>query len=152
AGHYAVVVDGRETYWHVDAAGRLRDYPPGRRWCPLPPPAPAGIADRDAWREDWYASHSLPLTDRVAVEAAAGARAAGARLPCALAAGRIPAPLPPRPRRPVYRPRRLSPAEQARRQAAARRREHAKRMREAEAMAAARLAGAGMSVRAVARV
>lgn len=151
AGHYAVTGSaGRETYWSVDEAGRLRDYPPGVRWRPSPPPVPAHVprADRPAWRADWYERTYWPFKTAVADAIADDPLAAMRRFRAALEAGRIPAAPPSRRRSGEAEYRRSVSA--AQRRAAIQRRVRAGARRDAEAMAAAAMVSAGMPVRRVA--
>jgi hypothetical protein len=145
AGHFHVVdPDGRDTYWSVDYGGRLRDYPPGQRWRPLPPPKPEDVPaeEREAWRAQWYEDVYWTYKNAIA-EAISVDPLAAHRFRDRYAAAEIPEPQPrargsgsassARRRRQQWRP--LPPLTQ--RQAA-------------EALAAHALAQAGMSVRQIA--
>jgi hypothetical protein len=140
AGHYHVLdQDGRDTYWWIDHAGRLRDYPPGHRWRPLPPPRPDDVPaeEREQWRQQWYEDVYFRFKAGIAEAISEDPAAAAHRFRDRYTAAEIPEPQPRVRHR--YRQRRPSLPTGLQQQ------------RAAEALAAAALAQAGMSVREIAR-
>lgn len=132
---------GRLTYWSV-AGGAVRDYPPGTRWRPMPPPHPVGLPrdQQAAVRQRWYAGPYRRWRDAVDAAIVADPAGAAARFQARYPEATLPEPP----------QRRRSPARIRRR--AARRQSPAQHRRRVEMLTAAALAETGMSVRAIADV
>lgn len=90
-GHYAVPDPDHPdvtTYWAVAADGAVRDFPPGARWRPSPPPFNAPDQEtRAELRQQWYDRQYFPWRRKVAEAIAADPAGAAARF-----AGRYPDP------------------------------------------------------------
>ncbi|MFI7044749.1 helix-turn-helix domain-containing protein [Streptosporangium sandarakinum] len=131
------------TLWWV-VGGKLKPWPLDKRWAPLPPRRPKGLApaERRAWRDNWYASHYYPWKDAVIAAIAADLPAAAALFDELVPPEERPTPdmLPVRPARQRPSRARTPRAKKPRRD---------KELR--EAFTAATLASAGMSVRRIAK-
>ena len=151
AGHYAVVdpdpdTDGRWTLWST-RQGRLRDFPEGVRWRPVPPRfedlvGPARRAAKEGWYADVYWAWRRDVAEAVLADPE-GAAAAFRRV-----SSSVPLPDPPRwgGGSRVDKPRSVRPKPVKVRGAAS----DASRRRREEEMLAAALSSSGKSIREIA--